>query len=93
MLIAGGTDFGGGSLRANQLAWEIECLVTAGPEPSQALAAATRDGGVLLGEPEAGVIRDGGLRPGARRSAVGSGGDVARALAGRVSVHRGRIRP
>jgi imidazolonepropionase-like amidohydrolase len=60
VLIAAGTDFGGGSLRANQLAWEIECLVTAGLEPWQALAAATRNGGVLLGEPDAGVIREGG---------------------------------
>jgi imidazolonepropionase-like amidohydrolase len=60
VLIAAGTDFGGGSLRANQLAWEIECLVTAGLEPWQALAAATRNGGILLGEPEAGVIREGG---------------------------------
>lgn len=60
VLIAAGTDFGGGSLRANQMAWEIECLVTAGLEPWQALAAATRNGGTLLGEPEAGVIREGG---------------------------------
>ena len=60
VLIAAGTDFGGGSLRANQLAWEIECLVTAGLEPWQALAAATRNGGTLLGEPDAGVIREGG---------------------------------
>lgn len=60
VLIAAGTDFGGGSLRANQLAWEIECLVTAGLEPWQALAAATRNGGALLGEADAGVIREGG---------------------------------
>jgi imidazolonepropionase-like amidohydrolase len=60
VLIATGTDFGGGSLRANQLAWEIECLVTAGLQPWQALAAATRNGGTLLGEPDAGVIREGG---------------------------------
>ena len=60
MLIAAGTDFGGGSTRANQLAWEIECLVVAGLEPWQALAAATRNGGTLLGEPDAGVIRAGG---------------------------------
>ncbi|HEY0776032.1 MAG TPA: amidohydrolase family protein [Nocardioidaceae bacterium] len=60
VLIAAGTDFGGGSLRANQMAWEIECLVTAGLEPWHALAAATRNGGTLLGEPEAGVIREGG---------------------------------
>lgn len=60
VLIAAGTDFGGGSLRANQLAWEVECLVEAGLEPWQALAAATRNGGILLGEPDAGVIREGG---------------------------------
>lgn len=60
VLIAAGTDFGGGSLRANQLAWEVECLVTAGLQPWQALAAATRNGGNLLGEPDAGVIREGG---------------------------------
>jgi imidazolonepropionase-like amidohydrolase len=60
VLIATGTDFGGGSLRANQLAWEIECLVTAALQPWQALAAATRNGGTLLGEPDAGVIREGG---------------------------------
>ena len=58
--IAAGSDFGGGSLRANQLAWEIECLVAAGLEPWQALAAATRNGGTLLGEPDAGVLREGG---------------------------------
>jgi imidazolonepropionase-like amidohydrolase len=60
VLIAAGTDFGGGSLRANQLAWEIECLVAAGLQPWQALAAATRNGGTLLGEPDAGVVRPGG---------------------------------
>jgi imidazolonepropionase-like amidohydrolase len=60
VLIAAGTDFGGGSTRANQLAWEVECLVEAALEPCQALAAATRHGGELLGEPEAGVIRAGG---------------------------------
>ena len=36
--IATGTDFGGGSLRANQLAWEVEALVDAGFEPWEALA-------------------------------------------------------
>jgi imidazolonepropionase-like amidohydrolase len=60
VLIAAGTDFGGGSLRPNQLAWEVECLVAAGLEPWQALAAATRNGGVLLGEEDAGVLREGG---------------------------------
>lgn len=58
--IAAGTDFGGGSLRANQMAWEVECLVAAGLEPWQALSAATHVGGLLLREPEAGRIRVGG---------------------------------
>jgi len=58
--IATGTDFGGGSLRANQLAWEVEALVDAGLEPWEALGAATWRGGELLGEPDAGILRDGG---------------------------------
>lgn len=58
--IAAGTDFGGGSLRANQMAWEVECLVAAGLEPWEALAAATVTGGALLREPDAGRLRIGG---------------------------------
>jgi imidazolonepropionase-like amidohydrolase len=58
--IATGTDFGGGSTRANMLAWEVEHLVAAGLEPWEALGSATWRGGELLGEPEAGVIREGG---------------------------------
>jgi imidazolonepropionase-like amidohydrolase len=58
--IAAGTDFGGGSARANQLAWEVESLVQAGLEPFEALAAATWRGGELLGEPDAGTVREGG---------------------------------
>ncbi|HEY3523361.1 MAG TPA: amidohydrolase family protein [Candidatus Limnocylindrales bacterium] len=58
--IATGTDFGGGSTRANQLAWEVESLVAAGLEPWEALAAATWRGGELLGEAGAGTIREGG---------------------------------
>lgn len=58
--IATGSDFGGGSLRANQLAWEVTSLVAAGLEPVDALAAATWRGGELLGESDAGVIREGG---------------------------------
>lgn len=58
--IAAGTDFGGGSLRANQMAWEIECLVVAGLQPWEALTAATRTGGELLREPNAGRIVVGG---------------------------------
>jgi imidazolonepropionase-like amidohydrolase len=58
--IAAGTDFGGGSARADQLAWEVEHLVAAGLEPWEALGSATWRGGELLGEPEAGVLREGG---------------------------------
>ena len=58
--IAAGTDFGGGSSRANQLAWEVESLVAAGLVPWEALAAVTWRGGELLDEPDAGVIREGG---------------------------------
>jgi imidazolonepropionase-like amidohydrolase len=58
--IAAGTDFGGGSLRANQMAWEVECLVEAGLEPWRALAAATWVGGELLGEETAGRVAVGG---------------------------------
>lgn len=58
--IATGTDFGGGSLRANHLAWEVEALVEAGLKPWEALASATVRGGELLGEPEAGSLREGG---------------------------------
>jgi len=58
--IATGSDFGGGSLRANQLAWEVTSLVGAGIEPVLALAAATWRGGELIGEADAGVIREGG---------------------------------
>lgn len=58
--IVGGTDFGGGSARANQLPWEAECLVEAGLEPWEALASVTWRAGELLGEPDAGVVREGG---------------------------------
>ena len=58
--IAGGTDFGGGAARANQLPWEVESLVEAGLEPWEALASVTWRGGELLGEPGAGVITEGG---------------------------------
>lgn len=58
--IAAGSDFGGGSLRANQLAWEVQALVAAGIEPHVALAAATWRGGELLGDADAGRLRVGG---------------------------------
>jgi imidazolonepropionase-like amidohydrolase len=60
VLLGGGTDFGGGSARANQLAWEVEALVESGLEPWEALAAVTWKAGDILGEPEAGRIREGG---------------------------------
>jgi imidazolonepropionase-like amidohydrolase len=58
--IAAGTDFGGGSPRANHLPWEFSSLIAAGLEPVDALAAVTWRGGELLGERDAGVIREGG---------------------------------
>ncbi|MDT4941474.1 MAG: hypothetical protein QOJ34_1563 [Pseudonocardiales bacterium] len=58
--IAAGSDFGGGSLRANQLAWEVQALVEAGIEAHLALAAATWRGGELYGDPDAGRLRVGG---------------------------------
>ena len=57
--ISAGTDFGGGSVRAGQLAGEVELLVSAGLEPWEALASATWRGGELLGN-DAGTLRDGG---------------------------------
>jgi imidazolonepropionase-like amidohydrolase len=57
--IAGGSDFGGGSVRAGHLAWEVELLVEAGLEPHEALAAVTWRGGELLGIDHAGRIRPG----------------------------------
>src|SRR5205807_414771 len=51
---------GGGSLRANHLAWEVEALVEAGLKPAEALVSATVQGGQLLGEAEAGRIVEGG---------------------------------
>lgn len=58
--IAAGTDFGGGSPRAGQLAWEVESLVEAGLQPWQAVGAATWRGGDVLGVPSAGQLREGG---------------------------------
>ncbi|HET8569799.1 MAG TPA: amidohydrolase family protein [Candidatus Limnocylindria bacterium] len=57
--IATGTDFGGGSVRAGHLAWEVELLVDAGLEPYEALAAATWRGGEALGEPGVGRLEPG----------------------------------
>jgi hypothetical protein len=60
VLLGAGTDFGGGSGRANQLAWEVEALTEAGLQPWEALASVTWKAGEILGEPEAGQIREGG---------------------------------
>jgi imidazolonepropionase-like amidohydrolase len=57
--IATGSDFGGGSVRAGHLAWEVELLVAAGLEPYEALAAATRNGGALYGVDHAGRLDEG----------------------------------
>ena len=57
--IATGSDFGGGSVRAGHLAWEVELLVSAGLTPREALVAATRAGGELLGDDHAGRIEPG----------------------------------
>jgi imidazolonepropionase-like amidohydrolase len=57
--IATGSDFGGGSVRAGHLAWEVELLVGAGLEPYEALAAATRNGGALYGIDHAGHLDEG----------------------------------
>ena len=57
--IATGTDFGGGSVRAGHLAWEVELLVEAGLEPHEALASATRHGGSLYGVDHAGRLDEG----------------------------------
>ncbi|HEY8648426.1 MAG TPA: amidohydrolase family protein [Candidatus Limnocylindria bacterium] len=57
--IATGSDFGGGSVRAGHLAWEVELLVDAGLTPREALYAATRAGGAVLGHEHAGRIAEG----------------------------------
>ncbi|MDP9281585.1 MAG: amidohydrolase family protein [Chloroflexota bacterium] len=57
--IATGSDFGGGSVRAGHLAWEVELLVDAGLEPYEALASATRNGGALYGVEHAGHLDEG----------------------------------
>ncbi|HUZ53825.1 MAG TPA: amidohydrolase family protein, partial [Streptosporangiaceae bacterium] len=58
--IAAGSDFGGGSVRAGHLAWEVEALVRAGLEPWEAIGAATWQGGSVFGDPHAGRITVGG---------------------------------
>jgi imidazolonepropionase-like amidohydrolase len=60
VLLGAGTDFGGGSARANQLAWEVEALVEAGLKPWEALAAVTWKASEILGEPKAGKIEEAG---------------------------------
>ena len=80
VLIAAGTDFGGGSLRANQLAWEV---ADAGRRRAAARRGAGRgdrqrraDAGRARGRRAPGG-RPGRLRAGARRPAVRPGRAVA----------------
>lgn len=58
--IAAGSDFGGGSVRAGHLAWEVQALVQAGLEPWEALGAATWQGGRVFGDAHAGSVAIGG---------------------------------
>jgi imidazolonepropionase-like amidohydrolase len=58
--IAAGSDAGGGSSRANHIAWEFQTLISAGLPPVDALAAVTWRGGQALGIEDAGVLREGG---------------------------------
>jgi imidazolonepropionase-like amidohydrolase len=72
VLLGAGTDFGGGSGRANQLAWEVETLVEAGIEPWEALAAVTWKAGEILAEPGAGEILEDGTRTSSSSTAIRS---------------------
>lgn len=60
VVIAAGSDAGGGSPRANHIGWEYQALVRAGVPPVDALAAVTWRGGEALGVPEAGTFVEGG---------------------------------
>jgi imidazolonepropionase-like amidohydrolase len=59
VVIAAGSDAGGGSPRANHIGWEYQALVRAGVPPVEALAAVTWRGGEALGIPEAGTFAEG----------------------------------
>lgn len=59
VVIAAGSDAGGGSPRANHVGWEYQALIRAGLPPVEALAAVTWRGGEALAIPDAGVIREG----------------------------------
>ena len=84
--IVGGTDFGGGSARANQLPREVECQVEAGLEPWEQVAAGTWRWVNCSGNPRRSDQgrRTRRLLPGTRRPAQRPGGTVAR-LASRLS--------
>jgi imidazolonepropionase-like amidohydrolase len=60
VVIAAGSDAGGGSPRANHVGWEYQALIAAGLPPVEALAAITWRGGAALGVPEAGTLVEGG---------------------------------
>ena len=79
VLVAAGTDFGGGSLRANQLAWEVQTLVAAGLPPTARWPRrpSTAAGCWASRRPASARGRPGRLRAGARRPAVRPGRAVA----------------
>jgi imidazolonepropionase-like amidohydrolase len=57
--VVAGSDFGGGSARADQLVWEHEELVALGASPHVSLSGLTWRVGELLGEPAAGRFGEG----------------------------------
>lgn len=60
VVIAAGTDAGGGSVRHGRIAREIELMIECGMDPAGALQAATRNGAALMGETaERGTIETG----------------------------------
>src|SRR5260221_2726216 len=61
--IAAGSDFGGGSVRAGHLAWEVQALVKAGLVPLPAPGLAPSQGRPVLGDADAGRLRVGGPAP------------------------------
>ena len=57
--IATGTDAGGAPVRPGSVASEVELLVRTGLEPYEAITAATRAAGEVLGRPEVGTLAAG----------------------------------
>src|SRR5207245_2276607 len=59
VMIALGTDAGGGAARHGRIAREAELMVECGVEPRDALIAATSSAASLIGEAERGAIEEG----------------------------------